>query len=360
MSRNVTAALTDVLANIEARGKIVAARGSEQREILSALVTIDRPCERVLTIPHRNASVFAQIAETLWVLAGRDDLEFLNRYLPRAVDFSDDGKTWRAAYGPRLRAWGGEVDQLAQVRARLTEDAHTKRAVAAIFDPASDYVDTLDVPCNNWLHFLQRDGELHLSVAIRANDAIWGFSGINTFEWSVLHELMAVTLGWKVGSLSWFVGTLHIYERHYETAKRILRHRGIRTAYEFGFEPIPITVGLDELDDVLQQVFLVEQLARNGSLEQAKIENAKVRDPFLAASATMLRASNAFADGDSPTSAFDIIAELPASDFRIAAVEFLSRKLRTRTVPGLTPEEQEYMNYFWAMQDAVAAVPAWA
>jgi thymidylate synthase len=357
VSRNVTEALTDVLASIDISGKIVAARGSQQREVMSTLINIDRPRERVLSIPHRNANVFAQIAETLWVLAGRDDLDFLNHYLPRAVDFSDDGKTWRAAYGPRLRAWAGEVDQLAEARARLVEDPHTKRAVLNIFDPARDYVETLDVPCNNWLHFLQRDGELHLSVAVRANDAIGGFSGINTFEWSVLHELMAVTLGWQVGKLSWFVGILHVYERHYETATKILRHSGISTLYEFGLASIPITIGLDDLDDVLRQVFFVEQLAREGSFGQAQAENSRICDPFFKASAVMLRAYNAFVDTNSSKLAFDIIDELPDSDFRIAAIEFMLRKLRTRTTSRLRPDEQNFLNYFWTMQDKVVALP---
>lgn len=186
MSRNINDALIDVVEEINVRGDVVESRGGQQREIVGALVTIDRPRERILTVPNRNNNVFAQVAETIWVLAGRNDLDFLGRFLPRAHEFSDDGETWRAAYGPRLRAWGpGKVDQLAAVRNRLQEDPQTKRAVATIFDPALDNVETLDVPCNNWLHFLQRDGILALNVSVRANDAIWGFSGINVFEWSV-------------------------------------------------------------------------------------------------------------------------------------------------------------------------------
>lgn len=107
MSRNLTDALIDVLADIHDNGQVVVARGQEQREVLSTLVQLTRPVERVVTVPGRANNVFAQIAETLWVLAGRNDLAFLSRYLPRAADFSDDGSTWRAAYGPRVRNWGG-------------------------------------------------------------------------------------------------------------------------------------------------------------------------------------------------------------------------------------------------------------
>jgi thymidylate synthase len=354
VSRNITDALTDVLADILERGSLVVARGQEQREVLSTLVKIERPAERVLTIPGRNNNVFAQIAETLWVMAGRDDLAFLSRYLPRAVDFSDDGATWRAAYGPRLRAWGSRVDQLATVKTRIDEDPNTKRAVVSIFDPGSDHIETKDVPCNNWLQFIHRDGTLNLNVAVRANDAIWGFSGINVFEWSVLQELMAKATNNSVGTLSWFVGTLHVYSRHYTTAERILHSRGIKSCYEFGFDAQPITIGLDELDDELQKVFLVEDLARRGDHQDAARHMDEICDPFFRSCAVMLRAYNAFLQDDQQN-VLRIIDELPGCDFRIAAMEFFSRKWRVRDLITRNMEG-EYLRYYWALSDATSAI----
>jgi thymidylate synthase len=356
MSRNVNEALLEVLDTIDRQGTVVRSRGGEQKEVLGALVTIDRPQERVLTVPHRNNNVFAQLAETVWVLSGRDDLAFLGRYLPRAAEFSDDGMTWRAAYGPRLRAWGADkVDQLAAVRARLTEDPLTKRAVATIFDPALDNGETLDVPCNNWLHFIQRDATLHLNVAVRANDAIWGFSGINVFEWSVLQEITARTLGWSVGRMSWLAGTMHVYERHYAAAARMVGNHGLRSVYEFGIPALPVLTGLDSLDATLDEVFEVESLARNGSHDQARRANSLISDPFFAATATLLRAYNAFTDRTDPAAALRIVDELPLSDLRLAATEYLSRRSRNRRVP-LLPEEAEYFAHYWDVLDSAAAL----
>jgi len=102
--------------------------------------------------------------------------------------------TWRGAYGPRLRNWFG-VDQVAAVFQLLRADHASRRAVINLFDPSRDFAQSKDVPCNNWLHFLIRDGHLVLNVVTRSNDIMWGFSGINTFEWSVLHEMMAFWLG---------------------------------------------------------------------------------------------------------------------------------------------------------------------
>src|ERR1044071_339665 len=96
-------------------------------------VHLTNPKNKVLTVPRRLSSFPATCAETLWVLAGRNDLEFLEYFLPRAKDFSDDGKTWRAAYGPRLR--GGLMlwpDQLQFVADELRSDPTSRRAVITL------------------------------------------------------------------------------------------------------------------------------------------------------------------------------------------------------------------------------------
>ena len=122
MNRNITHALVNTVNNIMINGNDVGSRDQEQREVLSTLTKISHPTERFLVLPHRNNNVFAQVAETMWVIAGRDDLHFLKHYLPRAEEYSDDSLTWRAAYGPRLRKWKGKVDQLQGVVNRLRED----------------------------------------------------------------------------------------------------------------------------------------------------------------------------------------------------------------------------------------------
>ncbi|MGT3784078.1 thymidylate synthase, partial [Staphylococcus aureus] len=81
---------------------------------------------------------------------------------------------------------------------------------------------TKDVPCNNWLHFLRVGDRLDLSVAVRSLDLMWGFSGVDSFLWSVVHELMASWAGLEVGRQHWFVGSCHVYETHLSRVEQIL------------------------------------------------------------------------------------------------------------------------------------------
>ena len=233
-TRNVSLALPVVLDEIMKKGDEVGSRlGDRTKELLHARIALTNPCEREVLVPGRGASLPAQIAETMWVLAGRNDVGFLEHYLPRATDFSDDGETWRGGYGPRIRSWAGCVDQLKFVIELLRTQPSTRRAVIQIYDPAIDSHPGKDIPCNDWLHFISRLGRLDLHVAVRSNDAMWGWSGINAFEWSALLEIVAKMVGMDVGELHFSTTSLHVYDRHWAKADRIIRYNSTT--------PFPVT-----------------------------------------------------------------------------------------------------------------------
>lgn len=276
--RNAQSALLAQAAEILARGTVIGVRGALTHELQHVSITLRNPLERCIVVPERHNNPFAAIYESLWVIAGRNDIADLSAYLPRAPDFSDDGSTWRAGYGPRLRNWRG-VDQVAAVVSTLQAEPESRRAVISLFDPALDNEPSKDIPCTNWLQFLCRDGVLDLAVTVRSNDLIWGFSGINTFEWSVLHEMVASWLGVAVGTVTYFIGSLHLYERHVHRAERMLAHPLADDPYREGATR-QFTTPLSELDDALETWFDLEQRARLGHrLEADALDH--VADPLL-------------------------------------------------------------------------------
>ncbi len=170
-------------------GDDVVVRNSATRELRSQLVEIERPGERVVAIPGRNNNIFASIAESMWVLAVATTSHSSGQLAPRCTVLGR-----RKSPGGRIRPAAAELDgtdQLREIIELLTADPESRRAVAVLYDPSRDMVDSLDVPCNNWLHFLRRDGQIHLHVVARSTDIWWGFSGINIFEWALLLEMMA-------------------------------------------------------------------------------------------------------------------------------------------------------------------------
>lgn len=182
-------------------------------------ITVSDIRDRWLSVEGRNSSAIAAIGETFWVLSGRDDVRFLSRVLPRAANFSDDGLTWRAAYGPRLYAHG----QLDSVINRLRNNPNTRQAYLTIYDPSRDSDEglartsetgeakTKDMVCNLALLFAIVEGRLNLTVINRSQDVLWGMSSINFIEFSILQEVIAQVLGVEVGQYKLFSNNLHYY-----------------------------------------------------------------------------------------------------------------------------------------------------
>jgi len=263
---DITQALPRLLYALE-DAPVVTSRVGRTRELTHVGITLTNPLAREVLVPGRKCNIAAQIAETAWVLAGRNDVEWLSRYLPRAADFSDDGETWRSGYGPRLRDFHG-VDQLAEIVSLLRKDPETRRAVAVLWDPVVDSQPSKDNACNNWLSFLIRDGLLDLHVAVRSNDVMWGWSGINVFEWSALQEIVAGLVGVGVGQLHFSVTSFHLYERYWEKARKIVEES--QKTEPWVAEPSPRVslfpnYSIENFDDILTRWFALEYDIRTGS-----------------------------------------------------------------------------------------------
>lgn len=323
--RNISHATVGGFEAVLKDGKAVSVRGAATREVLGRGTLIERPQERFPFLPERLGDPFALIAECIWVLAGRNDLNWLTHYLPRAAQFSDDGKVWRAGYGPRLRNWNG-VDQLAEVFGILRNDNTSRRAVMSLFDPGSDFGASLDIPCNNWLSWLIRDGRLLLNVAVRSNDAMWGFSGINAFEWSVLQELLANWLGVESGPTYFLASSFHIYEhnRHLERAAAVVEAFPGVTPYDFNVATPRLAVSQDRMDVALAEWFTAEALVRQNP-DMWPVDNTPA-DPFLLASLRTLRIKWG-AEIWAEDRLRDELHACPDDDFTAATYERLARRL---------------------------------
>ena len=161
----------------------VSPRGLSTLEIQDPVTTVYRvPTERVLFDPGRDANPFFHLMESLWMLAGRNDVAFLSEFTSRMAQFSDDGETIRGAYGHRWRyspiapLIHGSRDQIKEVVLILNRDPDSRRAVISMWNPALDYptMTTRDLPCNTHIYFKIREDGLHMTVCCRSNDALLG------------------------------------------------------------------------------------------------------------------------------------------------------------------------------------------
>lgn len=232
------------------------------------VVELTNPRARVISITGRGASLPAQAAETLWVLGGRNDLTYLTHYLPRAPQFSDDGgKTWHDAYGPRLRDYAGH-DQLKAVVEELHDHPDSRRAVMGLLIPDLDHhhFRAKSFPCNQTLSFMVRNGKLDLVVFVRSQDLLWGMSGVNIFEFTVLQELVSILTGIPLGSFFNVANSLHYYAE-FEPRMERMRAEPLNDYYADLEASVSKTkkIGLDVFDACMKMFFRIEEKIRSGS-----------------------------------------------------------------------------------------------
>lgn len=176
------------------------------------------PAERVLFHAGRDANPVFHLMEAVWMLAGRRDVAFLTQFNRRMSDFSDDGKTFNAAYGYRWRAHFGR-DQLDDVIKLLRREPGTRQAVVQIWDNADLNRKTRDKACNTQVVFDVRADRLNMTVFNRSNDLWWGAYGANAVHFSMLQELVAAATGHRIGVYRQVSNNLHLYTELYDAAR---------------------------------------------------------------------------------------------------------------------------------------------
>ena len=211
-------------------------------------ITYTHPRERVLFNEARDANPLFHMFESLWMLAGRNDIAPLQTYSSKIADFcSDDGLTANGSYGRRWRSANPQsrlvetgigmlpdlqyTDQLKIIIDQLKRKPESRRAVLQMWNVEDDLLkidNSRDVCCNLSVLFAIRkvcdqlpdfhdksDGYytsyLDMTVTNRSNDLILGMLGANVVHFSFLQEYLAYAIGVEVGVYNQFSNNLHVY-----------------------------------------------------------------------------------------------------------------------------------------------------
>lgn len=201
-------------------------RGGRVKELLDVKTILNYPYRRCVGGYNRNINVFFLLVEAIWIVLGRKDVETLVNFNSNMKNYSDDGETFHAPYGFRLRHWGIRtedkyqdgittsqgIDQVINAIKLLTENPNTRQVVMSIWNPNFDLgVKTKDIPCNDMVMLKIRDGKLITTIQNRSNDLHWGLP-TNIFQFSFLTEIMAKCLGITLGTQTHNSQSLHVYE----------------------------------------------------------------------------------------------------------------------------------------------------
>ena len=220
--RNVNQAFGEVFWKMKALGlKPENTRNGPALVFPEPVITTYRyPQERVLFHKGRDANPIFHLMESIWMLAGRRDVQFLQHFNSTIGQFSDDGKVFNAAYGYRWRRHFG-FDQLEETIKTLRRDPETRQAVIQMWDQDDLVKRTKDKACNTQVVFDTRGNKLNMTVFNRSNDIWWGAYGANAVHFSFLQEFVACAIGMRCGAYRQVSNNLHLYTEVYNATKYV-------------------------------------------------------------------------------------------------------------------------------------------
>ncbi len=217
---NLNDAFLNLLTNVFQDGKTVSARGSEQKELLFCNFTILDPEDLNITSEARKFSTDYATSEWLWYLSANPKVNNIGKLAKIWRMIQDQNGEAESNYGCYLLPqWDWVVNE-------LIEDRDTRRATVVINQPHHKGKNKSDYPCTHYLHFFIRDDSLHMGVNMRSNDIIFGLCNdvftFALFQQLMLNELNSRGMNVKLGTYNHHAGSLHLYERHYPMASKIL------------------------------------------------------------------------------------------------------------------------------------------
>ena len=217
-----------MLAFLRDYGAEIAPRGLRTRELIGYQTKVPMTLP-VVTLAARKLGYRFLAAESAWILSGDNRVETIAPYSKEISRFSNNGLTFRGAYGPKF------VDQVDYVVDALRQDAGTRQAVINLWrerpGPSKDH------PCTLSLQWLLRRRELHCVATMRSSDCWLGWPyDVHTF--SMMSAVVLLTAravggprsGWNevgLGGLYLTCGSQHLYEPNWEAADAALKDRTV-------------------------------------------------------------------------------------------------------------------------------------
>ena len=209
------------LKNIIDNGLNVHSRGSDQKEVLFRSFSISDPMDLNIMYPSRKFNQTYALVEWLWYLAADPKVHNIGKYASIWNMIEDDNGEVESNYGTYLfpEQWEWVINE-------LLDDTDSRRATIPINQPYHKNKNNKDIPCTQYLQFFIRNNKLHLGVSMRSNDIVFGMcNDIFTFclfQQLMFNELKGKNKKLRLGKYHHHAGSLHIYDRHYSMADKIL------------------------------------------------------------------------------------------------------------------------------------------
>ncbi len=258
-----------ILEKLFSEGEIITTREMKTLEICNVNLCLRNPRNRTTNNSKRNWKLPLAIGEFAWHVSGSNSVDFITYYAKQWKNFSSDGKIIsRSCYGHKIfKKENNGSSQWTKLIELLKKDKFSRRAVLDIYesDNGNDYF-AKDLACVNTVQFLIRNNKLDAIISMRSNDMIWGLP-YDIYLFTMLQELLSVELGVELGMYYHNVGSMHIYDRHFNLAQdMLLEEKENKVSENLKME------NSNDLNDFLK----FEELIRTNNINLETLENLNI------------------------------------------------------------------------------------
>jgi thymidylate synthase len=259
-----------LLEELFSEGELITTRELNTIELCNVNFCLTNPLNRNTTLSKRNWKHALAIGEFAWHVSGSNDLDFISYYARQWKNFSNDGKSVsESCYGHKIfKKDASGQSQWNRLIKLLNKDKYSRRAVLDFYNSGKgiDYF-AIDIACVCTVQFLIRNEKLDVIVNMRSNDLIWGMP-YDIYLFSMLQEMLAIELDVELGKYFHNVGSMHIYERHFNLGREVL-DEGITTRKEQ-----PKMDNLDSIETFIKYEELIRlKLVSLNEIEDLSISN---------------------------------------------------------------------------------------
>jgi len=223
--------------------------GTGTRKITGEQVRFDVSAENFPIVTKKRIVWNSLWTELVWFIQGRTNVEFLQDHgVGIWNQWAESDGELGPIYGKQWRDWNG-TDQLQQAVDGLRKNPTSRRYVVSAWN-VDDLSKMRLVPCHYSFQFVstpqsQSDGERKLNIVVsqRSSDTFIG-ACYNWSSYATLLVLISKITNHNPGEVIWNGGDVHLYQNHFEQARKVIELDKTYEAPRLEIEDI------DSLDDI--------------------------------------------------------------------------------------------------------------
>lgn len=207
-------------------GNPMHARGQKCRNVHNMAVVMPGNDMPIITnFKARGLNLEYAKKEWLWYIGADPKDDSIEKHASMWKKLKQPDGSYFSNYGQYI--FGGEgVSQFDYVVQTLIDDPNSRRASMSLLRREHLFPENTDTVCTYAINFTIEEGQLLMTVMMRSNDVIFGFTN-DAFCFSQLFLFMHAMLqermpSLKIGTYTHITNSMHVYERHFDMIYNIV------------------------------------------------------------------------------------------------------------------------------------------